>query len=173
MALTVHFVPILLTFSLSPQSAALIASSIGIFSVVGRLLVGYLLDIWDPRLIGVSALCLPAVAALLLLSSSDPGFVLLFSAGALVGLGLGAEVDVLSFLTARFFGPAIYGTMFGTLMGIMSLGLGSGPGFTALMFDWDQSYIPVLVILALVSLASAGFLWAAISLTSRNSKAAA
>lgn len=163
MALAVHFVPILLSFSLTPHDAALLASSIGIFSVIGRVAVGYLLDIWRPRDIGVLALCLPAVAALLLLLPAAPSQALLFTAGALVGLGLGAEVDVLSFLTARYFGPAVYGTMFGTLMGVMSLGLGSGPTFAAIMFDWSGSYAPVLIILALISVISSGLLFAAVN----------
>lgn len=167
MALVVHFVPILVSFSISPVEAAALASSIGIFSTLGRIVTGLLLDRFPAHLVGVTAFALPAIACAILLGSAGEAQILLFVAGALIGFSLGAEVDVLAFLAARYFGVVNYGTIFGTMMGVMSLALGVGPSATAMMFDLLGSYTAVLFVLAAASLVGMALIFSTRKLATR------
>ena len=89
MASIVHFVPILTDRGLSPLEAAGIAGLIGISSLIGRFLTGYLLDRFQPERVALVAFGLPVLAALLLLYGDGP---LAYSLAAIViGASLGGE----------------------------------------------------------------------------------
>lgn len=100
-ALVVHFVPILTNQGADPMAAAGIAALVGLFSIVGRLATGMLLDRFAGSKVGAVVFLLPAIGCLLLLSGGD-GWATQAAAAAMVGLTLGAEVDVIVYLTAAF-----------------------------------------------------------------------
>ncbi len=54
-----------------------------------------------------------------------PGFVL--PAALLIGLSIGAEGDVTSYLTARYFGLRHYGRVYGCFYAVSAIGLGTSP----------------------------------------------
>ena len=91
------------------------------------------------------SLLLPALASVMYLAFPiGPG------AGAvtaiLFGLGVGAEGDVLGYVTAKFFGVRSFGTIFGITTGLFALGAGIGPLTMALMLDHFGSYRPVMLV---------------------------
>lgn len=102
-ALVVHFVPILKDRGADAMTAAGVASLVGVFSIVGRLGTGVLLDRYRAAVVGAAAFLLPVVAcALLLFAGANRAAQSV--AAAVVGLTLGSEVDVIVYLTTRHFG---------------------------------------------------------------------
>lgn len=142
-ALNVHFVPILTGKGLTPLAAAGIASLIGLSSIAGRLVTGFLLDHLRPSLVGAGAFLLPAIGCLCLLVAGDEGWA---QAGAaiMIGLTLGAEVDVLAFLTTRHFGLRSFGALYGGVLVGLSIGTSFGPLAASRIFDEFGHYAPFL-----------------------------
>jgi MFS family permease len=73
----------------------------------------------------------------------------------LVGIGLGAEVDLIAFLLSRYFGMRSFGEIYGYFFSIFILGAGLGPLAMGLSYDRTGSYKLMLVCFAFaLSLAS-------------------
>ena len=137
--LVIHFVPILRSRGLSPGLAASVAGIIGLCSIAGRIAGGALLDRVNGRWIAGIAFTLPCVACLLLLLGpmSTP---VAIAAAVFIGVSLGAEIEVVAYLTSRYFGLRSYGLIFGTIVAFLSLGSGLGPLAASAVFDATGSY---------------------------------
>ncbi len=105
---------------------ALIASVLGVTVIIGRLLVGALVDrFWAPGVAAVFFL-LPITAMLLLVNA--PFTVPIGIAIAIfIGLAAGAELDLLAFLTSKYFGPRNYAKIFGAIFAFFTVGAGLAP----------------------------------------------
>lgn len=148
--LITNFVPMLTDRGLTAGVAAGYAGVIGISVIVGRLVVGLLVDrFWAP---GVAAifLCAPAIAALVLAGDSLPPSLIVVSA-AIIGLAAGAELDLLAYLASRYFGLRHYGALYGSLYVFFALGAGLAPATFGFVFDLNASYSPILKIVAIMS----------------------
>ncbi len=117
----VNFVPILKDMGVSPLAAAGTASLIGIFGLIGRLTTGAVLDRFPGHLVGAVSFLLPVPGIALLLI--DSGAIGHYAAASLIGLTIGAEVDVISYLATRRFGLR----NFGAIQGGFLAGLVNGP----------------------------------------------
>jgi predicted MFS family arabinose efflux permease len=145
LGVVVHLVPILRGAGAEPLAAAGTASLVGIFSIIGRLGVGLLLDRFPARVVGACAYLVPiGGGALLLLDGAHP--VNQTVAAALFGLTLGAEVDVIAYLASRYFGLKNFGGLFGGLVAALSLGTAFGPLAAGAVFDRFGGYEPFLVL---------------------------
>lgn len=152
--IVVHFVPILKDSGTDPLAAAGVASLIGIFSIVGRLGTGFLLDRFPSHLVGAVAFVIPIFACLLLIY--DGGNPLSQSiAAAIFGLTLGSEVDVIAYLAAKYFGLKNFGALYGALVMALSLGTAFGPLGAGAIYDQYNSYVPFLILTAVLMGASA------------------
>lgn len=139
MALIVHFVPILREHGAEPYQAAGIASLVGLAAIAGRLGTGVLLDRFRATMVGALAFLLPLISSALLLAGGDRP-PLQSIAAILIGLALGAEVDVLAYVTTRYFGLNNFGALFGGQVMAVSLGAAVGPLAAAAAFDSYGSY---------------------------------
>lgn len=121
-----NFKPILIGKGLDGGTIAWVASVLGLTIITGRLLVGALIDkFWAP---GVAAVIfvMPIIAILLLVMM--PGSVLVAVLVALtLGLAAGAELDLLAYLTSKYFGPLYYSRVFGCIFAFFAVGAGIGP----------------------------------------------
>ena len=152
--IVVHFVPILKDSGTDPLAAAGVASLIGIFSIIGRLGTGFLLDRFPSHLIGAVAFVIPIFACLLLIyDGSNPLSQSL--AAAIFGLTLGSEVDVIAYLAAKYFGLKNFGALYGALVMALSLGTAFGPLGAGSIYDHYNSYVPFLILTAVMMGASA------------------
>ncbi|PTU30477.1 MFS transporter [Stenotrophobium rhamnosiphilum] len=141
----VHFVPILTGAGTTRLEAASIAGLIGIFSLVGRLGTGFLLDRFSAQKIGALAFMLPVIGiSLLLLDASNHLYQSI--AAATLGLTVGAEVDVIAFLAAKHFGLKNFGSLYGAMVMALSLGTSFGPLTAGAVFDHYGSYAPFLML---------------------------
>lgn len=137
-----NLVPILTSLEVSRTQAAAIAGLAGLTSVVGRLTTGYLLDRYNPNIVGGISVLFPVITCVLFLVAghSVPTMIL---AVVIMGLALGAELDVIAYLTARHFGTVRYGTIFGIISSLWSLAVSFGPTLANYVFDQNATYMPV------------------------------
>lgn len=147
-----HFVPMLTDGGMSTMEAARVAGLLGVAVLVGRLGVGWLVDLYFAPYVAAAIMSLTA-AGLALLALGGPAFAV---PGAIaVGLAMGAEVDLIAYLTARYYGMSHYGRMYGLLYGAFVLGAGTSPYVISLIQAATGSYAPALwmsvVILAIVA----------------------
>ena len=123
----------------SPAVAAAAQSAYGLAIIGSRLVVGFLVDrFWAPGVAMVSLL-LP-VAGCLLLASADPGFALILVACSLIGLAAGAELDLMAYLTACYFGPRHYAKIYAVLYAVLAVAGGIAPMLFAKLHDRTASY---------------------------------
>ncbi|MBV1916688.1 MAG: MFS transporter [Sphingomonadaceae bacterium] len=141
----VHFVPILTDSGADPLTAAGIVSLVGIFSVIGRVGTGFLLDRIPVHLLGPVICFLPVISASLLLTDGANPVSQMVSA-ALLGLTVGGEIDVIAYLTSRQFGLKNYGVIFGFMVAALNIGTATGPIVAGLSYDINGNYSVFLVI---------------------------
>jgi predicted MFS family arabinose efflux permease len=138
-----NFVPLLRDSGWTLADATRAATLLGVAVIAGRLLAGYLVDhVWAPA---VAALFFAGPAlAVALLSALPVTPALAFGAALLLGLAAGAELDLLAYLTSRYFGTAHYGAVFGGIYAFFSVGSGLAPLAYAAVHDLSGSYRPML-----------------------------
>ncbi|MGI9328128.1 MAG: MFS transporter [Pseudomonadales bacterium] len=133
-----NLIPALTDDGIDPSRAALALSCFGAAIIVGRLLVGYLIDLyWAPG-VAALALSLPVLGCWLLLG--EPSFATALIAAALIGIGAGAELDLMSFLAARYFGLAHYAKIYAVLYASLAICSGTAPMLFAWVYDTLGSY---------------------------------
>jgi MFS family permease len=159
--LAVHFVPMQLHRGISAEIAAAATGLIGIGAILGRIVIGILLDRSKGPLVGALTYALPVLPCILLLFIG-PVPVLAFVIGFLFGLSSGSETDVLSYFISRYFGVARYGAVFGACFAVVGAAAGIGPWLAGLVYDATGAYTIVfgtlmpLAILAAIALATLG-----------------
>lgn len=152
-AVIIHFVPILSEHGVGALKAAGVASLIGLSAIFGRLITGLLLDRFRASLVGATAFLLPLISSALLIRGGDS--ILLYAISAiLIGLTLGAEVDVIAFTTTKYFRLKNFGALFGGHLMAVSIGGAIGPACAAAVFDRYNSYSPFLWFVMATLLAS-------------------
>ena len=144
-----NFQPLLIDRGFQPAAAAKIAGVIGLSVIGGRLVAGYLMDrFWAP-VVTLPMLALPAIACYLLAQSTvTPGMAVM--SAALIGLAAGAETDLVAFLTARYFGLAHYGKLYGLQYSVFGFASGLAPFVFGKVFDTTGSYRPILSVAAVL-----------------------
>ncbi|MFC0408675.1 MFS transporter [Roseomonas elaeocarpi] len=151
-ALVVHITPLLRDAGLDAMAAARIASVIGIGVLGGRILAGYVIDRFFAPFVAAAMFLATALGCLLLLLG---GPALAPVAAVLVGLSLGAEVDLIAYLTARYFGMARYGFLYALIYAMFAVGAAVGPAAAGTLFDLTGSYtVPLWCVIALLAVSS-------------------
>ncbi|MDG1474115.1 MAG: MFS transporter [Porticoccaceae bacterium] len=135
--LMIHFIPILLEMNFTTSGAAKIAGVIGIAVVLGRLLVGFAVDrIFAPRVaIAILFACVCGVLAL-----ATFGSVVAVPAAFVIGFSVGAEVDLIGYLVARYFGLNAYGQIYGRQYATFLIATGLSPVILGAIRDATGSY---------------------------------
>ncbi|VVN68966.1 hypothetical protein PS726_00280 [Pseudomonas fluorescens] len=141
--MVINTVPLLRDKGFSAAEAASVFSIYGVSLVLGRVVVGYLIDrLWAPGVAFVVMLA-PAIGSLIFMTQGDMQLLMLGS--ILVGVGAGAEMDIAAFLMARYFGMRDYARVYSLHMGIISLGSTLAPFGFAILFARTGSYNAMLV----------------------------
>ena len=135
--LMIHFVPILLDIGLTTSEAVKIAGVIGIAVVLGRLLVGFAVDrIFAPHVaMAILFACICGVLALAVF-----GTVVAIPAAFVIGFSVGAEVDLIGYLVARYFGMHAYGQIYGRQYSTFLIATGLSPVILGAVRDATGSY---------------------------------
>jgi cyanate permease len=67
-------------------------------------------------------------------------------AAVLIGLGLGAEIDLIAFMQSRYFGRRAFGEIYGYFFAIFMFASGFGPFLMGQAFRVSGSYEPFLLV---------------------------
>lgn len=121
-----NFERIMTSKGLDRSTIATIAAVLGLTIVIGRLTAGALVDkFWAP---GVAAcfFTMPTIG-LFVLSGDNITIPVAFGIAILIGLAAGAELDLLAYLTSKYFGPAHYPSIFGAIIAFFTVGGGIAP----------------------------------------------
>jgi MFS family permease len=140
----IHLQAMLTDGGLTRTQAAAIGGFTGPAVVIGRISTGFLLDRFYAPAIAAVAFALPGVSCLLLLGfhgSSTTAIAIVIIAG----LGAGAELDVVAYLTSRYFGMKQFGVIYACMFGLYTLGVGAMPLAGGLVYDTFGSYDRLLV----------------------------
>jgi MFS family permease len=123
--------PLIQDEGIGPKIAALAVAAYSVGQVTGRIVAGWFLDRSDPRTVAIFFTAVPAIGLVMLSATALPA-ALAIAAAAMVGIQQGAEIDLFAFFTARRFGLARYGRVYG---GIVAAGwIGNAIGI--LGFGW-------------------------------------
>jgi MFS family permease len=151
-----HIAAILADRGTPARAAALATSLFGGGLLVGRTGSGYLLDrFFAPRVAALIFCCAAGGIALLRVTSSPE---LAFVAAFFIGLGLGAEVDIMAYLTTRYFGLRSFGAIYGFIFSGFVLAGGLGAFLMGAAFDATGSYARMLTLLCIVTLIGAALM---------------
>jgi MFS family permease len=137
-ACVIHMSQLFADGGATAEHAALASSVVGLALLAGRIGCGYFLDRYFGGRVAL-AICLGAAVGIVLLGTSGVGGLALVGA-FLVGLAMGAEVDVLAFLMSRYFGLRALGSTVGFAFGAFVIAGGLGPLAMGLAFDRTCSY---------------------------------
>ena len=133
-----NLLPSLTDDGFSREQAASVQSVFGLSIIVGRVVVGYLVDrFWAP---GVAAFCLAIPAAGAVMLHGTQTFETAALAAFLIGFAAGAELDLMAFLAARYFGLAHYAKIYSILYATLAVCSGTAPMIFASVYDATGSY---------------------------------
>jgi MFS family permease len=152
----VHLVPLLTDRGISAQAAAFAASLLGGAVIPGRVGSGYLVDRFFAPYVAVYFFCGAGLGILLLLSGTAG--VAVFVAAFLLGLGMGAEGELIAYLVSRYFGLRAFSEIYGYALISFTLGGIVGPLLMGIGFDRTGSYRLVLGAFLLATLVGAGLM---------------
>jgi predicted MFS family arabinose efflux permease len=111
---------------------------VGLSTIAGRLVSGYLLDRYFAPVVTAVLFLLPLIGVSILALGAGGAAPAL--AAMTLGFGLGAEIDVIGFMVSRYFGLRAYGEIYGCMFAIFTVGTGLGPVLMGLSFDAAGSY---------------------------------
>ncbi len=154
--LLANLVMILESNGMTREQAVIAQSVVGISTICGRVLCGWLLDRVAFRIV-VPAFCLACAAAVAVLAGGASGGAALVIA-VFVGMMIGAEIDVLGFAIQRQFGRVRFATLFGLIFALFHFGGALGGIISGNLHDMTGSFTQALLS------ASGGLVFAAIIL---------
>jgi MFS family permease len=149
----VHLVPMLTDRGGSSQAAALAASLLGGAVIPGRVASGYLVDRFFAPYVAVCFFCSAGLGILLFWSGMAGS--MMFVAAFLVGLGMGAEGELIAYLVSRYFGLLAFSEIYAYALISFTLGGIIGPLLMGVGFDRTGSYRLVLGAFVLATLMGA------------------
>ena len=124
--------------------------------LIGRVLSGYLFDRFFGPYVAVFIFSGAACGISLFWAGAAGNLALL--AAFLVGLGMGAETDIIAYLTSRYFGLHSFGEIFGYLFAAFTLAGALGPLLMAFGFDRTGSYRVPLLFFLLATVTATGLM---------------
>ena len=140
-----NFERIMIEKGFGRSSIASIAAIMGFTVVVGRILVGVLVDrYWAPGVAACFFTFLTTGVLILLNVEMTPATGVIVA--ILIGLTAGAELDLLAYLTSKYFGPANYPTIFGVIIAFFTVGAGIAPPLFGAVAQANQGYSVMLEI---------------------------
>ncbi|SCW59970.1 Nitrate/nitrite transporter NarK [Sphingobium faniae] len=147
-----QFQPLLIELSIRPQDAAMLTGVLAGSVLIGTLLSGLLVDrIWAPIVACLFSLG-PMIGCALMLSG-ELTFPVAFAVAVLIGASQGAEIDVVAYLSARYFGMRHYSTIYGSTIATMALAGVAGQVGIGFLYDYAGNYhLALIVMIAILAL---------------------
>jgi predicted MFS family arabinose efflux permease len=142
--LLIHQIPILVEAGVSAERAAWLAGAGGLAGIVGKMVTGVLVDRYRANWVGGITLGFTAFAFLLLLDGiRTPSFIV--AAMLINGYAAGTKLQICSYLTSRYGGLRNFGTIYGFIGSLVSLGSALGPLLAGIVYDRTGGYDMFLI----------------------------
>jgi MFS family permease len=141
-AVIVHLAALLTDRGLPDARAALVVSTLGVASLAGRVVTGWLADRFFAAWVSFGLLLTTALGTFLLAAADS--FASGAVAAALIGFGMGGEFDVTPYMVSRYFGLRAFGALYGTAFAAAGAAAAVGPVLVGRAFDATGSYETVL-----------------------------
>jgi MFS family permease len=149
----VHLAVMLSDRGMNLRAAALGSSLLGLAVMMGRVGTGYVLDrFFAPRVASLVFGCAAVGIGLFLTGGTEP---IVYLGAFLVGLGLGAEIDIIPYLIGRYFGLHAFAQIYSLALSVFVLAGAAGPLLMGAGFDLTGSYQVPLAALFILTLAAA------------------
>ncbi|MCB2077839.1 MAG: MFS transporter [Novosphingobium sp.] len=142
-ALILNLVPVLTFTGLGRTQAVAVAGTMGVASVIGRFVGGWLMDRYDVRRLAIGA-CFVSVLFPITLLAFPGNF---WAAGfGLIAYGLtgGMKMNAVVYLTSTHLGLRSFGLFYGAISTTTTVAMGIAPLAANYIYDQTQSYTPVI-----------------------------
>jgi MFS family permease len=151
-----HLAKLLTGRGVTPASAALALSMLGISGMFGRIITGHLLDRLFAPMVALVVLIISALGVVVVAYATTAPIGI---AGAfLMGFGSGSEADTVPYLIAKYFGRARFSTLYGLSWTAYAIGGALGPVVLGHAFDMAGVYRPATMLLIAAPCFVAGLL---------------
>jgi MFS family permease len=156
----IHAVPMLTDRGIKIGVAVAAMSAGGLALIVGRIIAGYLLDRLYAAYIVIFFLLCPMVGIAILglrVGGSGPLWGVM-----LLGMGVGAEIDLVAYILSRYFGVKAFGALHGTAFCFVLVANAAGGNIMGWSFQLQHSYntgliiMEVLLVIAIIIQAAQG-----------------
>lgn len=147
-AVITHVMPSLSTIGVSRAQSSLVATVIPLMSVFGRLGFGWLGDKFSRRLVATTSFIMTGAGVLCFAYASNNSLWLLVPFIILMGIGYGGSNALLPSLAREHFGRTNFGSIYGIMEGIGTIGMMTGPAIAGLAYDNWGSYQTIWILLA-------------------------
>jgi predicted MFS family arabinose efflux permease len=145
--------PMLTDQGVSPSRAAAVMSTAGFASWGGRLAVGYLMDRVFAPWVAAGILLLTTVSLALL--ARGGAIQNAYIGASLIGVAVGSEADMLTYLISRYFSQAEFSRVAGALWVIWCWGGGIGTYLAGVTYQSSNSYLIALWVFGVALVLSA------------------
>lgn len=135
--LHLHFLAYLADAGVDPATAGSIASLGGVVLIVARIGTGWLIDRTFAPHVAAAAMAISALSIAAMAWFGTPAAALGVIA---VGLSIGAELDLIGYMTARYFGLRAFGRTYGLLYAAVLVGSACSPIAYGWVVDLTHSY---------------------------------
>ncbi|RZK03809.1 MAG: MFS transporter [Novosphingobium sp.] len=142
-ALILNLVPVLTFTGLTRTEAVTIAGSMGIASIVGRIVGGYLMDRYDVRRLAIGA-CVVSLGLPLSLLLGAGTFWAAMAGIIAYGLTGGMKMNAIVYLVSTHMGARSFGLFYGVISITTTVAMGIGPLIANHIYDVSKSYTPVI-----------------------------
>jgi MFS family permease len=157
-SMVLNLYPVLTSTGIAGGTAATVAGLIGIATIAGRIIGGWLSDRFPAKWIAffatIAALALPLS---LLLAEGDVAFAAI--GVSIYGLAGGAKIGALVYLASRHLGQRAFGTLYGAINASIAMVVAISPLVANYVYDLTESYelvmwaaVPILALSALLYL---------------------
>jgi len=140
----VHVVPMLTDRGIPLGVATAALSATGLALIAGRLVAGWLSDRIFAPYIAIFFVAFPMLG-IAVLGFGFAGISPVIGTICL-GIGIGAEIDLMTFLVGRYFGLRQFGTLYSVMFAIAILGNATGSNLLGWSFQFFKSYSPALIL---------------------------
>jgi len=134
-----------------PETAVWLISLFAGGVAIGRFACGIALDRFPPHLVAATALALPGFG-LLTVALGFTALPVLAASVLLMGLSLGAESDLVAYLTTRYFPIEIYGTVIGLIVMSMAISAALGAIVLGVVLKQLDSFDPYMLLSGVLAL---------------------
>jgi len=146
--MALNLVPLLIERGFAPSRAANMAATYGLTVIGGRVLVGSLADrFWVPPL--AFAFLTPAAIATYFIAAGSFNIWGILVLIGIIGLGSGAEGDLLSYLVPRYFGLRAYGAIFAAIFASYIAGVAIAAPLFGYAYDNSKTYLGAMTMAAI------------------------